>query len=69
MPYGYTVDLFDGSGFTDEKFRIEGPFYEDETLRHSCIPLDKFNDKVSSLEVQKTAQLGEKARGYWTGIT
>ena len=69
IPYGYAVDLYDGNGFRSDPFYVEGLFYEDETLRHSCISLfDKFNDRTTSLEVFKTAQLGT-ARGYWRSIT
>ena len=69
IPYGYAVDLFDHNGFSSDPFTIEGPFYDDETLRHACISLfDNFNDRTSSLEVYKTAQLGS-AKGYWRSIT
>ena len=49
---------------------LDGPFYEDETLKHTCVSIyKKFNDDTSSLEVFKTAQLGESAKGYWRSIT
>ena len=48
---------------------MSGPFYEDATLRHACVSLyDDFNDRTTSLEVYKSAQLG-KAKGYWRSIT
>ena len=68
IPYGYAVYLYDKYGFLNTPLHIDGPFYEDNTLRHSCINLESFNDYTVSLEVVKTAQLG-KARSYWRSIT
>ena len=70
MPYGVSVNLYDGEGFTGDMITLDGPFYEDETLKHTCVSIyEKFNDDTSSLEVFKTAQLGESAKGYWRSIT
>ena len=68
IPYGYAVDLYDDNGFSSDPLYVEGPFYEDRTLRHACHELSNFNDRTTSLEVFKTAQLGI-ARGYWRSIT
>ena len=71
IPYGYAVDLYDGIAFNSETITVDGPFYDDEkTLRHACVSIkDEFNDYTSSLEVYKTARLGDAAKGYWQSIT
>ena len=32
IPYGVSVDLYSGDGFSGDKYTVVGPFYADETL-------------------------------------
>ena len=59
IPYGYAVNFYDGEGFNGHFVTKEGSFYEDGTLKHTCVSLyDDIANKTSSIEVYKTATLG-----------
>ena len=60
IPYGYRVDLYADDGLTGSKVTIDGPPYVDATLQHACVNMPSgWNDRVSSLDVYKTSQLGQ----------
>ena len=51
VPKGYTVELYDGHGFTGDSQIVDGDFLNDsEQMR--CVPA-KFGDRVSSLIVKR----------------
>ena len=59
IPYGLSVDLFDGEGFNESdepNLTIDCPIFQDQTLKHACINLRDyyFKNWLSSLEVYKT---------------
>lgn len=81
IPYGISAHLYSDVKFKGTFVTINGPFYEDDTLKHTCVSLVKdfndltsslknydFNDRTSSLKVYKTAELGNFAKSYWRQI-
>ena len=66
IPYGISALMYSDVKFKGTFVTINGPFYEDDTLKHTCVSLVKdFNDLTSSLKVYKTAELGNSAKSYW----
>lgn len=65
VPFGYSVELFDGEAMYGSLIEIEGPMYQDDTERMRCINLDGLHDRTSSIEVWKNRDLGNPAVGSW----
>ena len=69
VPYGYTVELYDGDGFKNAEFTVEGQMFADENLSSVCFDLvGHFDDKTASLIIYRNTTIGP-ARGRWVGYT
>lgn len=71
IPYGLSVDMYEGGSFQGKPLTKNGPFYDDVNLTHVCVNLDDdmFDNLLGSMEVYKDGKLGSAAKGYWKSIT
>lgn len=67
VPYGYTLELYDGAYWDGYMERIDGPSYTDGNQRMKCITLNSWNWAASAI-VYRNQAVGY-ARGYWKAIT
>ena len=67
IPYGLSVNMYQGGGFQGDVLTKDGLFFTDENLSHACVNLkdEKFDNLLGSMEIYKTGYLGAAARGYW----
>ena len=58
IPFGYSVKLYESGDLTGEPYTIDGPMYATSDYSMQCISLvDKFEDKVNSVEIYRTGVL------------
>ena len=69
LPYGYSVDLYENDAWSGSKWHADGPYFEDDTLKMTCIDVpDSFSWLTSSLKFYRTPGYGT-AKGFWKGYT
>ena len=69
VPYGTSVDLWDGSGFNGAMYTLTGQPFLDANQAVRCLNVRDigWDDRVSSLSVYKSFGL-DNARGYWRNV-
>ena len=70
IPFGYSVDIYDGDGYTGDYITVTGQYYTDTHMSPQCINIDAtaLENRDGSMVIYRTNQMGA-AKGRWIGYT